>query len=71
MNIKLANSTYELFEIVSLKRKEFNAEHIMQVLRTLFQLQKNEKYILPFAASGYFLNIFFYYLALPFKLATF
>lgn len=46
LNIKSANSSYELFEIVSLKKKEFTDEHIIQALRTLFILQKNEKWVI-------------------------
>lgn len=40
----MVTSSYELFEMVSLKRKDFTAEHVLQALRTLFQLQKQEKY---------------------------
>lgn len=42
-NLRAAASSYELFEIVSLKRKEFSAEHVMTALKRLFHLQKNEK----------------------------
>lgn len=42
-NLRAAGSSYELFEIVSLKRKEFTAEHVMSAMKRLFHLQKNEK----------------------------
>lgn len=42
-NLRGAGSSYELFEIVSLKRKEFSAEHVMLALKRLFHLQKNDR----------------------------
>lgn len=43
-NLRGAGSSNELFEIVSLKRKEFSAEHVMHALKRLFHLQKQDKY---------------------------
>lgn len=42
-SLQTVTSSYELFEMVSLKRKDFSAEHVLQALRALFQLQKQEK----------------------------
>lgn len=50
MAISSSANTSDLFHVISLQRNQFNGDHAMQSLKTLFALQKGGKYVYKFAS---------------------